>query len=169
MTNEWEPFSYRPGDPYLLVAANVAPEDPQTAVDAEAEITGLVWPALLIGMGVLFTALILAAARGDLWLDEIWSCFNAWNAGSFGGVFSTHHDNNHVLNSLYVLCIGEARPLYLYRGLAILSGVGSLGLLGIIAWRQWGRRESIMAVLLGGCSYPILPQTPLRLEQKPVC
>ncbi|MGA8893233.1 MAG: hypothetical protein WB493_16855, partial [Anaeromyxobacteraceae bacterium] len=62
-------------------------------------------------------------ARGDLWLDEIWSMELARVAGSAGGVFTQlHHDNNHHLNTLWLVLVGyDAGPLTA-RLLAILSG-----------------------------------------------
>jgi hypothetical protein len=75
-------------------------------------------------------ALVLAAAivrvlgaRGDLWLDEIWSMELARVAGSAVGVFTQlHHDNNHHLNTLWLVLVGyDAGPVAV-RLLAILAG-----------------------------------------------
>jgi hypothetical protein len=113
--------------------------------------------SMLTGAGiVLGSILILFAARGDLWLDEIWSVFFAEAAKSPWDILARFkHDNNHVLNTLYLYGIGKQQHLMLYRGLAIASGIGSLVLLRKIASR-WGGAESVIAVLLAGTSYPLL-------------
>jgi hypothetical protein len=105
---------------------------------------------------VLGSILILFAARGDLWLDEIWSVFFAEAAESPWEILARFkHDNNHVLNTLYLYIIGKQQHLMVYRGLAIASGIGSLILLRKIASR-WGGVESVIVVLLAGTSYPLL-------------
>lgn len=104
----------------------------------------------------LATGLIVAAARGDLWLDEIWSIMIANSADSFPDIFSRfQHDNNHVLNTLYFFWIGNQKVLYVYRLLSIASGIGSLLLAGIIA-RKWGKTEPLFSLLLIGTSYPLI-------------
>lgn len=112
---------------------------------------------MLAGAGiVLGCILILFAARGDLWLDEIWSVFFAEAAVSPWDILTRFkHDNNHVLNTLYLYVIGRQQDLMLYRGLAIASGIGSLLILRKIALR-WGPGESVIVVLLAGTSSPLL-------------
>ena len=92
----------------------------------------------------LGSILILFAARGDLWLDEIWSIFFAEAAKSPWDILARFkHDNNHVLNTLYLYIIGKQQHLIVYRGLAIASGIGSLLILRKIALR-WGSAESVI-------------------------
>jgi hypothetical protein len=100
------------------------------------------WPwlaaaALVVAAGV---ALRLAAASGDLWLDEIWSLELARLAGSVGGVFSVvHHDNNHHLNTLYLMVLGPDAPAVALRLLAV---VGS-GVMLAVAAASEGRRSRV--------------------------
>ena len=63
-----------------------------------------VWvPIAILSVGAL---LRFAAARGDLWLDEIWSIDIAREAGSLLGVLATRHDNNHPHNTIWLLAAG---------------------------------------------------------------
>ena len=100
--------------------------------------------------------LIAVAARGDLWLDEVWSLLFAEAARSPWELITRFkHDNNHVLNTLYLYAVGEQRHLIVYRGLAVIAGIGSLIMVRKIALR-WGAVESVIAVLLAGTPFPLL-------------
>ena len=68
-------------------------------------------------------ALRVAAARGDLWLDEIWSSIIVAHTTSFRDVVvALPYDNNHVLNSLWLKLVGgQAEPM-LVRLPAVLFG-----------------------------------------------
>ncbi|MHB1311236.1 MAG: ArnT family glycosyltransferase, partial [Gemmatimonadaceae bacterium] len=105
----------------------------------------------------LLSLLILAAARGDLWLDEVWSLEMARRARSMGDIFlRLKHDNNHPVNTLFLYLMGPQEHLGWYRLLAVLSGIGSLFLVGHVALKKWGRLEALVAVALVGTSYPLL-------------
>src|SRR5512143_455296 len=66
-----------------------------------ARSTMLAWAG--IGLGSI---LMVLSARGDLWLDEIWSIFFAEAARSPCEILTLfRHDNNHVLNTLYLYAI----------------------------------------------------------------
>lgn len=98
--------------------------------------------ALLIGLGL---ALRVAAARGDLWLDEIWSFTLVARTHSYADiVFALPYDNNHVLNSLWLRAIGPSAPPLLVRLPAILFGLGS-----IVVAARLGRRISRSGEWLG--------------------
>ena len=100
--------------------------------------------------------LMAAAARGDLWLDEVFSISFAEAANSAWEIVSQYRfDNNHVLNTLYLYWVGRQESLVVYRLLAIAAGVGSLMLIGIIA-QSWGRTERFFSMLLAGTSYPLI-------------
>lgn len=105
----------------------------------------------------LSAAAVIAAARGDLWLDEVTSLSFAVNARSFPDIFTVfHHDNNHPLNTLFLYFAGSQRNLFVYRLLAVFSGIGSILLIGHMARRDWGRLEAFCSVVLAGTSYPLL-------------
>ncbi len=104
----------------------------------------------------LATGLIVAAARGDLWLDEVFSLSFAESATRAWEIISGYqYDNNHVLNTLFLYWIGRQEVLVIYRLLAIAAGIGSILLVGVIA-RKWGKTERLFSLLLTGTSYPLI-------------
>lgn len=112
--------------------------------------------AVLLAAAVLSCGLILLAARGDLWLDELWSLLFAGNAKSPADVLlGFRHDNNHTLNTLYLYLLGEQGTLISYRLLSVFSGVGSVLLAGY-AGREWGRFEACLSMLAVALAYPLL-------------
>jgi hypothetical protein len=77
-------------------------------------------------------ALRILAARGDLWLDEIWSLGLAREAGSAWRVFTAiHHDNNHHLSTLWMLALGPSAQSLAYRALAVAAGAATLALVAL--------------------------------------
>ncbi len=82
--------------------------------------------ALLFGVVALTIAgfvLRLLCARGDLWLDEIWSIQNLQHIPNVGGVFwGISQDNNHILNSLWLWFVGPAATPVVIRLEAIVLG-----------------------------------------------
>jgi len=112
---------------------------------------------IFLSIGLLLSCLvILFAARGDLWLDEIWSIFIAEAAKTPWEIISVYkHDNNHILNTLFLFFLGKQQNLLYYRLFAVISGIASLVLIIKITLR-WGRLESIFALLLTGISYPLI-------------
>lgn len=100
--------------------------------------------------------MIYLAARGDLWLDEIWSIFMAEAAKSPWEIVSLFkHDNNHLLNTFYLYLVGKQNHLVVYRLLSIAAGIGSLFLLTAMAGK-WGYLERIFVLLFAGFSYPLI-------------
>lgn len=95
---------------------------------------------LVLGLGVR-----VAAARGDLWLDEIWSIEMAQRAGGPLGVFTAlHHDNNHYLNTLALLVLGDLRSSWVYRIVPLVASA---------LWLIWvamavGKRSRLEAVFV---------------------
>lgn len=114
------------------------------------------FPAALI-IVLLATAAIITAAQGDLWLDEVWSLKFAGESTSLLDIVRTfRHDNNHVLNTIYLYLVGPDQPLFVYRLLSVVAGIGSVVLAGYVAGRDWGRREALYALATVGSSYPLL-------------
>ena len=106
---------------------------------------------------VVFSVLIILSARGDLWLDEIWSIDFARGAQSLGDLFVRfRHDNNHPLNTIFQYLVRQQSMFLVDRLLAIVSGIAVLVVSGEWARRVWGRRESILSVMLMGTSFPLL-------------
>lgn len=79
------------------------------------------WP---LAVFVLALGLRAAAARGDFWLDEIWS----WMAvrdrvHSIGDVFfNIRHEANYIINSLWIHALGLEVDWRWYRLPAVLAG-----------------------------------------------
>jgi hypothetical protein len=113
-------------------------------------------PVALCVAYLLSWTLILAAAAGDLWLDEVWSIRIAQAARIPTEIVTRfHHDNNHVLNTLFLWLVGAQNHLFLYRVFAVVSGMVALLLVGYLA-RDWGSAEALLGVVLTGTSYPLV-------------
>lgn len=100
---------------------------------------------VLFYLGICAGALALrvAGAQGDLWLDEIWSLAHV-DGGSPIDVFtSIHHDNNHHLNSLWLVLVGSHQPPMLYRVPAVAAGTATVLLLA--SMRPGGRVAAVLA------------------------
>lgn len=112
---------------------------------------------------IALTALVLAgavlrifAARGELWLDEIWSYRVVHLLSEPGGILTgVHLDNNHHLNSLYLYFVPETMHWTLYRLHSIAAGVASVVLAAIIA-RRAGRTAALSAALLTASSFVLV-------------
>lgn len=95
----------------------------------------------------------VAASRGDFWLDEIWSWTFARQAASALDIFTRFpHDNNHILNTLFLYFLGDQRHWIVYRIPSVLAGVGTVILAGLIG-RQTSRLAALTAMLLTGGSF----------------
>lgn len=120
--------------------------------NAEAARPGarLIWGATVI----LLVSLVLRilAARRDFWCDEIWSLAGALSAKSLGEIFASHSDNNHLLNTIWINALGDHNEWFVYRVPAVLGGVLSTVMAGLIGLRR-GRAEAVFAMLLVGGAY----------------
>lgn len=90
-----------------------------------------------------------AASCGDLSLDEVWTL---WMIDELvrspldlvrGSML---HDNNHLLNSAWLLLLGPHRPAILYRLPAIVAGTASV----YVAWIFGRSRCAASAVACAG-------------------
>ncbi|RXD06940.1 hypothetical protein EQZ23_02255 [Sphingomonas sp. UV9] len=87
---------------------------------------------VLLGFG-----LRIWGARGGLWVDEAWSAQFVAETGSVWGIFwRINHDNNHYLNSLWILLVGPHAPPLLIRTLSIVTGTASIAVAAAIGWRR---------------------------------
>ncbi|WP_376704342.1 hypothetical protein RQ479_05220 [Mesorhizobium sp. ISC25] len=113
---------------------------------------------MLAALVIAVTGLVLRllGARGDLWLDEIWSFALIEPLTSIDQIFwRVNHDNNHFLNSVYLYLIGpDASPL-IQRGLSIALGVATIGAAAASAASR-GRQAMIATSLLFAVSYPMV-------------
>jgi len=105
---------------------------------------------------LLSSVIIIYAAQGDLWSDEIWSILFAESAKTPWEILSAYrNDSNHILNTFFLYLLGKQQHLLLYRVFAIISGIGSLVLLTKIALQR-SRLESVFVLFLAGTSYPLI-------------
>lgn len=87
----------------------------------------------------LAVALRIAAARGELWVDELWSWELARELESPLEIFTLQHDNNHPLNTLWIWLLGPWCSQLAYRGLSIVSSLGTIPIVASLS----GRRGSV--------------------------
>lgn len=120
------------------------------------------------GNGVPALILVVLAATGailryracltEFWLDEIWSLLmvRTWpEASAWGIVAHMRHDNNHILNSLYLFWIGDAGNWFWYRLPALLSGIGSI-VLAFFCARPKGLRAAFFSAFFFAFSFPLI-------------
>ena len=127
---------------------------PETATDgACAPPRRLAWAAGAVA--VVAVGLRLAAARGDLWFDEVWSLALLADVRRPWEIFTAiQHDNNHPLNSLFLWLLRGAPWDWLYRAPAVLAGLAALPLLWAAGRALGGRAmHGLAALALGGVSY----------------
>lgn len=104
--------------------------------------------ALFLGL-----ALRLRGAEGDLWLDEIWSLrlVELLRDGRFL-VESLAVDNNHYLNTLFLLLVGPDAPALVLRSFAILLGLAAIPVAGT-AMRRMGPSGIIAGMTVFAAAY----------------
>jgi hypothetical protein len=105
---------------------------------------------------LLALALRILGARGELWLDELWSL------KLIDEVKARHDllwglavDNNHYLNTLWLWIVGADAPVLMQRGLSIALGVATVGTAGLAA-RRSGSVGMLCAMVLFAVSYPMV-------------
>lgn len=116
----------------------------------------------LVFLLAVFGLLRFLASLDDFYIDEIWSFYFAKQLKSPLDVFKLNHDNNHILNTLYLYFTGDGprylfgRPtFFVFRLLSLIAGIVSLVLVWLIASKR-SRVEALIAVFLLGLSYPIV-------------
>ena len=107
---------------------------------------------------ILLLALILRilGARGELWLDELWSLRLIDEMRARHDFFwGLAVDNNHYLNTLWLWIVGADAPVLVQRGLSILLGVVTVAAAGL-ALRSSGAPGMLCAMALFAVSYPMV-------------
>jgi hypothetical protein len=111
------------------------------------------WWVIVLAAVVLGAVLRLACLSAEFWLDEIWSWDLSRQAGSLAGVFfRLHHDNNHHLNTLWLLLCPAGAPWQVYRLHSLIAGLLAIIVAAKIAHR-WGKADAAFAALLVAASY----------------
>ena len=114
------------------------------------------WKLLTLLAGVTAGAgLRVWAAVDDFWLDEIMSLGLAQSISHPWEILTLHHDNNHILNTLYLFLIGKQQNWVWYRILSVLTGTASVAIIGYTTFRR-GFLEAATATVLAALSYPLI-------------
>lgn len=112
-----------------------------------------------LALGALTTlaalAVRLVAATNEIWLDEVWSLRIAVDLPSAWQAFAIRHDNNHVLNTIYLHWIGLRDAWVVYRLPAVVTGAGAVALV-LACERRERRADAIAAAALLALSYPLV-------------
>jgi len=103
----------------------------------------------LFSVAVAAVGLRVAAARGDLVLDEIWSWRIAQGCDSIWQIFFNAVDNNHILNTLALYGIDQHAPLWAFRLPAVLAGSLALWFAFRLVRRRGTAAVLCVLVLLG--------------------
>ena len=103
---------------------------------------------VLAALVVLGAAVRVALARGDLWLDELWSLsFARQITWPWEVLTAIHHDNNHPLNTLAlyltVTVAGAHGPSMVYRVLPLLAGLATIPLL---YWTESHKQDPVSRI-----------------------
>lgn len=112
------------------------------------------WVACFVGILLLAAALRVAAARGELWLDEVWSNYLVEEVvhSPADVIIRLRHDNNHMLNSWVAYAVGPLGEPWHYRAPAIVAGIATVWLAGW-AQRRSGPAAVLAAMVLVAFSY----------------
>lgn len=108
------------------------------------------YAACVIACAVIGLAVRAVAASGDAWLDEIWS----WQLAQSGDVLGAH-DNNHLLNTLWLWLWTDTRVALIWRMPAVLSGAASI-VMSAILLRRLGRAHAVCGAVLMTVSHPMV-------------
>lgn len=127
--------------------------DPRSETSPEARKRALAAACGLVAIALVVRVL---SARGALWIDEILSLGLATSAEhAWDLVTRVHHDNNHVLNSLWMRLLGRDASAFLFRLPSVLAGTLAVALLARWRW-QSSPREGLVAGALGCVSLPLV-------------
>ena len=116
------------------------------------------FPLVPCGLPLLVALLIrVPGLAHDFWFDEAWSWLLVQQlvASPLDVLTRLHVDNNHPLNSLFLYLLGAHTTGVVYRIPALLFGIASVALAGRILSRR-GRAHAVVAMMLLGCSYPLI-------------
>jgi hypothetical protein len=110
------------------------------------------WLPLLVAIAIRVPGIVQ-----DFWFDEAWSWLLVRQlvASPLDVVTRVHVDNNHPLNSLFLYLLGAHATWVVYRLPALAFGIASVALAGRILSRR-GRAHAMVAMILLGCSYPLI-------------
>ncbi|MBC7782901.1 MAG: hypothetical protein H7144_03600 [Burkholderiales bacterium] len=117
----------------------------RSGTGAAARLDVAVVACVVIGLGIR-----LAAASGGPWLDEIWS----WEIARSGDVLVAH-DNNHLLNTLWLWLMRDITSTLAWRLPAAVCGAASVWVAAVIL-RRLGREHALVGALLVAVAHPLV-------------
>jgi hypothetical protein len=115
-------------------------------------------PRILAAATALLAAglvLRLVGLGKDLWLDEIWSIQVAHQMHSAFDALTLHHEINHYLNTVWLYFVGVNGTPAQYHAPALVSGVASVAVAGLIGLRR-GIPTAIATMVLFVFSYELV-------------
>ncbi len=130
------------------------PPPPFAGPAAAAPVPRQAW-AVLLAILVLAVVLRLWAALDDFWLDEIWSYYQAMSAPHWSSVFGIRHDNNHLLNTLFLRAVGPCTDWLWYRLPALGTGILLVAVLGLDRLAR-APVAALTAAALAALSFPLI-------------
>lgn len=105
----------------------------------------------------LVCVLRVAAAWGDLEIDEIWTLSIAVNdIKHFSQILVQFHDNNHMVNTFVLYLMGRGWPDDCYRIFPVIASLGSVWLAALITKRRADSLATLAAVVLVGTSHVLV-------------
>ena len=108
------------------------------------------WAAVIF---VIAVGCRLAAARGELSFDEVWSWDLAAQSTTFVEILVLRLDNNHILNTLVMYALGPQAEPFTYRLPAVIAASAGLAF-GYLLARRWGAGLPVLILL--GASYVLI-------------
>jgi hypothetical protein len=110
------------------------------------------------------------AARGELWLDEIWSIVMVRQliTSPLEIITELRHDNNHFLNSLWIYLQPSDALDFDYRLLAVISGTLSV-MLAMAIGRRSGNSTMWVAAVIFSTSYLLVHYSSEARGYGPLC
>lgn len=104
------------------------------------------------------------------WLDEVltlvWPTrFSYWDLLTHK---VTKHDNNHVLNSMFMKLVGDPDHWVWFRMLSFVTGTIAVACMGWIGWRR-SPAEGMIATILGAFSYVLIHYSSEARGYGPLC
>ena len=123
------------------------------------EATGTAWLRWVLWISIASLGMArIAAASGELWFDELLSLKLVAKAGSVTEVLRLNVDNNHPLNSVWLLLLGASAGDLACRALAVTAGIGAM-VVFLLLLRETesgsgvNRWQPLAGTFIFGCSY----------------
>lgn len=112
--------------------------------------------SLIILLATIIAAIIRWYSSFDnLWLDEIWSANFTVGVKHVWDIFSIHHDNNNILNTIYLYYFGHGPWWPQYRIHSIIAGTAAVSILSWLGFRK-GFLEGVITAIFSTISFSLV-------------